>query len=411
MTPCDEPSVYKVSRVRAKHYGRSFHGPSSKPLFLLVWIWFLLFVLCASANAQVVGQRLPPWTPGTLDIHQIQTGRGNATYFVFPDGTTMLLDAGAVPGARGLEQGPARPDSTRSPADWIAHYIAQVSPRSPPALDYGVVTHYHDDHMGAIADLARSIPMSTLIDRGDQPPPPSGPVVAGYLKFRQSQRSEVLRPGDARQIRQLHNLVSNFEVRNVAANGAVWTGQGEETRSQFPAGWANLPPAEQPSENHFSIAIRIRYGLFDYFSGGDVPGVVLDRKPSWHDLETPIARAVGPVDVLVLNHHGWLDTTNDFFLETLRPRVVIIPAWHATHPDHGVLRRLLSASSKPDLFITSLLDAPRAVFSYLGPVFKSTEGHIVTRVSAGGATYQVVVLDDTDPSQLITAVHGPYSSR
>jgi beta-lactamase superfamily II metal-dependent hydrolase len=380
-------------------------------IFVFVWSWLLLLGFCRPTGAQVVGQRLPPWTPGTLDIHQIQTGRGNATYFIFPDGTTMLLDAGAVPSTQGLEQGPARPDGTRSPAGWIAHYITQVSPRTPPTLEYVVITHYHDDHMGAITELARSIPISTLIDRGDQPPPPSGSLVASYLEFRKRQKSEVFRPGRADQIRQLHNPGSSFELRNISANGEVWTGQGTNTRSQFPVGWTSLPAAEQPGENHFSIAIRIHYGLFNYFSGGDSPGVVLDHKASWQDLETPMARAVGPVDVLVLNHHGWLDTTNEFFLDTLRPRVVIIPAWHATHPDHGVLRRLLSTSSKPDLFITSLLDAPRAVFSYLGPVFKSTEGHIVTRVIAGGATYRVVILDDTDPTQLITAVHGPYSSR
>ena len=343
----------------------------------LVWgfaRWCLLLGSCWTARAQVVGQPLPPWTPGTLDIHQIQTGRGNAAYMVFPDGTTLLLDAGAVPGKRGLEQGPARPDETRSPAEWIAHYITQVSPRTPATLDYAIVTHYHDDHMGAIKELATNIPISMLIDRGDQPPPPSGPVVASYLEFRKGQRYEVFRPGRNNQIQQLHNPGPTFEVRNIAANGEVWTGNDSTTLSQFPADWRSLPLSEQPGENHFSIAIRIRYGMFRYFSGGDSPGVVLDRKPYWQDLETPIARAVGPVDVLVLDHHGWLDSTNEFFLDSLRPRVVIIPAWHATHPDHGVLRRLLSSNSKPDLFITSLLDAPRAVFSYLGPVFKAGRG-------------------------------------
>ena len=34
--------------------------------------------------------------PGTLDIHHISTGRGNATFFVLPDGTTLLVDAGAA---------------------------------------------------------------------------------------------------------------------------------------------------------------------------------------------------------------------------------------------------------------------------------------------------------------------------
>ena len=147
-------------------------------------------------------------------------------------------------------------------------------------------------------------------------------------------------------------------------------GRGSRDPLSVSGGLGQSSDSGPTDENDFSIAIRIRYGLFDYFSGGDAVGVVLDRKPSWHDLETPIARAVGPVDVLVLNHHGWLDTTNQFFLDTLQPRAVIIPAWHATHPDHGVLRRLISANGKPDLFITSLLDAPRAVFSYLGRLQK-----------------------------------------
>ena len=31
---------------------------------------------------------MKPWTPGTLDIHHINTGRGDSTLFIFPDGTT-----------------------------------------------------------------------------------------------------------------------------------------------------------------------------------------------------------------------------------------------------------------------------------------------------------------------------------
>ncbi|MCS2813728.1 hypothetical protein NXX52_13340 [Bacteroides ovatus] len=41
-----------------------------------------------------VYEYLPEWQAGYLDIHQISTGRGNAAYLIFPDGTTMLLDAG-----------------------------------------------------------------------------------------------------------------------------------------------------------------------------------------------------------------------------------------------------------------------------------------------------------------------------
>lgn len=228
--------------------------------------------------------------------------------------------------------------------------------------------------------------------------------------------AEALKPGRADQIAAVRNGAPypDFEVRNVAANGEIWTGQGTATRQAFPAGWPALAKDLQPGENSFSAALRIRYGRFRYFTGGDLVGVPLDGLPAWHDLETPVARALGPVDVLVLNHHGWLDTTNPFFLQTLQPRVVIVPAWHASHPDHGVLRRLLSPRVYPnpaDLFTTTLLDAPRAVFGYLRNPFKSAEGHIVVRVEPGGAVYQVVILDDRDSAHLVTAIYGPYRSR
>ncbi len=44
--------------------------------------------------AQTVGEVLPDWTPGILDIHEISTGRGCATFSMLPDGTTLLYDAG-----------------------------------------------------------------------------------------------------------------------------------------------------------------------------------------------------------------------------------------------------------------------------------------------------------------------------
>jgi hypothetical protein len=169
-----------------------------------------------------------------------------------------------------------------------------------------------------------------------------------------------------------------------------------------------------PNENQFSIALRIRYGAFDYFTGGDLVGTLLDGVPDWHDLETPVAQAIGAVDAAVLNHHGWLDSTNAFFLRTLNPQVVIVPAWHASHPDHGVLRRLRSPEWKPappDLFITRLLEAPRAVMGYLRSPFKSTDGHIALRVEPGGATYRIFVLNAEEERPSVREVFGPYSSR
>jgi len=93
---------------------------------------------------------------------------------------------------------------------------------------------------------------------------------------------------------------------------------------------------------------------------------------------------------------------------------VIVPAWHVTHPDHNVFRRLLTTCIYPgprDLFATTLLEAPRTIFSYLGEKFKSTSGHIVIRVAPGGSSYHVLILDDAGERHAITAIHGPYEAR
>ena len=41
----------------------------------------------------IVGKPLPLWTEGCLDIHHINTGRGESAFYILPDGTTMLIDA------------------------------------------------------------------------------------------------------------------------------------------------------------------------------------------------------------------------------------------------------------------------------------------------------------------------------
>ena len=38
------------------------------------------------------GGPLPAWQEGELDIHHINTGRGEASFFIFPDGTNQLVD-------------------------------------------------------------------------------------------------------------------------------------------------------------------------------------------------------------------------------------------------------------------------------------------------------------------------------
>ncbi len=391
---------------------------------------------------QKIGDVLSPWTPGVLDIHHINTGKGESVLFVLPDGTTLLVDAGATGQSKPRVTDP-RPDGSRTPGDWISRYIDHMlAGNLEKTLDYAVVTHFHDDHMGyatddskwsktgnyrlsGITEVGDRFRFTKLIDRGwpeyNYPEPLNSPFMQNYksfIEFHRQQhglRMERFQPGRNDQITLVHQpkRYANFEIRNVAANGEVWTGVGSNTARQFPP-IESVPDGDRPSENMCCIAFRLSYGRFDYFTGGDIVGIPDEGAPLWHDVETPVARAVGPVDVHELNHHGYLDSQNAFFLSALRPRVCILQAWSPSHPTPRTLRRLLSRRLYPgprDIFATNLMEENRVVIGDNLEKLKSRQGHIVVRVEPGGESYRITILDDSAESFRINAVHGPYPSQ
>ncbi len=403
----------------------------------------LFFTLSAAmAYAQTVGEILPPWTQGTLDIHQISTGRGNSALFIFPDGTTMLVDAGAQGGTVNPRWVPARPDDSRTPGEWIIRYVRQMLRHdSSPRLDHVLLTHFHSDHMGqitgsskqsksgeyklaGITEVGEEIPIGHIMDRGwpdyRYPAPLTDTNVQNYRAFLKWQsahgglRIERFQPGSSEQVILLRapSAYPNFAVRNLMANGEVWTGVGRETRRQFPE-LSDVPAADRPSENMCSAGFRLSYGRFDYYTGGDIPGIPFEGFPMWHDVETPVAQVVGPVEVALMNHHGYIDSQNAFFVGALRPRVWILNVWESAHPTGRVYSRLQSTRIYPgprDIFATQMHDANRLVVVGLDRL-ASDHGHIVVRVAAGGESYKVIILDDKAETYRVTAVHGPYESR
>ena len=386
----------------------------------------LLPVLILAAPAPppdpAVGQVLPAWTPGTLDIHHINTGRGNATFFRLPDGTTLLVDAGdgGNPPPRGT---PPRPDGSRPPGEWIARYVQAMG---ATALDYAYLTHFHSDHMNAMVDVAGRLPVRAMIDRGWPDYAYPGPDHAefknpGFVKYREFLAGGTVKParlqaGRNDQIVLLADpkAYPQFEVRNIAANGEVWTGGTTSVARRVFPDVATLPREDWPTENMSSLAIRMRYGKFDYFSGGDMPGNVRPGYPAWQDVETPVAKATGPVDVALLNHHGNRDSQNAFLVSTLRPRVWVFHVWSSDHPAHDVLDRMLSTRLYPgprDVFSTNMIEANRIVIGPMLDRLAASQGHVVVRVAPGGAAYRVIVLDDSAETYAVKSVHGPYDAR
>lgn len=381
------------------------------------------------------------WQEGYLDIHHLNTARGNATFFIFPDGTTMLFDAGAkkIPPGKEHEYFPIPPPDSLAAGGWMAHYIKQVIPADKmPQIDYAVISHFHDDHYGqidssskksnqfdyqlsGITEVGDQLPIKTLIDRGY--PMYNYPVdlkafykkdktFVNYLAFINEQKVsnglivEGLIAGSNDQIKlKTHpDGFKTFSVRNVKANATIWSGKGNDTFDyQFNS---SLVKEGELDENALSLVLKVSYGPFDYYTGGDLTGYT-----EWgdFDLETPVAKAVGKVEALALNHHGYYDATNSFFLKTLSPKVVVHQVIHDPHYQRGVLKRL---STYPfHVFTYNMHDTKRKTFSAeVSKLYQSTRGHIIIRVMPGGSQYYVYILDDKRIDLRLIQQFGPYTS-
>jgi hypothetical protein len=242
-----------------------------------------------------------------------------------------------------------------------------------------------------------------------------------YFSFTAQQQKkgmsmQPLKVGSRTQLHLLHDAKAfpSFFIRNVKANDKIWTGKDSTFKQHFPT-IDTMNGRTWPDENSLSLAITIHYGPFIYYTGGDNPGNVFAGDNPLRDVETPMAKAIGEVDVATMDHHGNRDAVNEFQVKTLKPRVWIGQTWSSDHPGHEVLIRATSQhlyKEPRDMFATNMLEANRLV---IGPLidrsYKSQQGHIVIRVMPGGDKYYIIILDDAKESMPVKAVFGPYLSK
>ncbi len=387
---------------------------------------------------QWIGHVLPDWEEGCLDIHAINTGRGESTLYILPDGTTMLVDAAGS--TMGMDDDPIpptapKPNGSITSGQVIINYVKHFIRPANTKLNYLLLTHFDTDHMGnfdtslpmapagnfrmgGITEVGASLAFDKLIDRGWEYPKnrASETRIANYRTFinwaktAYSATYEEFDVGKNDQIvlKKNPSKYTDFSVRNLFANGYVWTGAGSEKRNTFPS-VENILAAD-PAENVYSIAFHLKYGRFDLFAGGDLQ--YNDKSNyAWKDVEAPVAQVMTAVDVMKANHHGTSNCNSQALLNKLSPKAIFIHTWRDVQANAETLGRMYTASPDCKIFLTNTTDPNKERLSAHLAKLNSLDGHIVIRVQPDELfTYCVYILDDTNENYIVKKAFGPYFS-
>ena len=234
----------------------------------------------------------------TLDIYVIDVEGGNATLFVAPSGESLLMDTGNGGAA-----------ATRD-ADRI---MAAVKDAALTRIDHLITTHWHGDHFGAMAEVAKRIPIRHFVDHG--PSVQSQPASDVFLKetypalYGRAKRT-IAKPGDRIPI-------AGLDWRIVTSAGASIMAPLPGGGKPNPHCAAHKPQDVDSTENAQSVGSVITFGRFRAVHLGDL---------TWNkefDLMCPTNR-IGTADVFFVSHHGQPVSNAEVLVHALQSRVAIM---------------------------------------------------------------------------------------
>lgn len=258
---------------------------------------FTLSLILAGSFSFARAQEKPGKTRTTLDVYVIDVEGGNAVLFVGPSGESILMDTGNVPPGAARDAG---------------RIMAAAHDAGLTQIDHLIITHWHGDHFGGLAELAPQIPIREFIDHGPNVQP--GQAADDFLrdtypKLIANAKHTVAKPGD-----KIH--MTGVDVTVVASAGEI-------IKTPLPGGGkpnpecTNFKAGENNAEDPESVGIHITFGKFRAVHLGDL------TKNKEFELMCPNNR-LGTVDVLLGLHHGQASSNSPVMVHALHPRVAIM---------------------------------------------------------------------------------------
>ena len=254
-------------------------------------------LLCLGLGAVSRGSAAP--RKDNLHIYFVDVEGGQATLFVTPKGQSLLIDTG-WPGNDGRDAG---------------RIVAAARKAGLSKIDYVLITHFHQDHVGGVSQLAARIPIGTFIDHGENRETDNAATVKDWQAYQAvlatgKHKHITAKPGDVLPIKGMRATI-------VTSDGALiekpLSGAGQEN--------PNCKGAEQypadTTENLRSLGTFIRFGKLRILDLGDLT----------HDKEMqlmcPVNR-IGKVDIYIVSHHGLAQSGSPALVYGIAPRVAIM---------------------------------------------------------------------------------------
>lgn len=256
--------------------------------------------------AAVLCAAFPAAQSKTLDIYVLDVEGGNATLFVTPARESVLIDTG--------NGGP----SAARDADRI---MAAVKDAGLAQIDALVTSHWHTDHMGAMAELANRIPIRHYIDHGANVQP-AAPIDAflrdTYPGLLAKSRHTAVKAGERLPLKDIEwRFVTSG--RESIANPLPGAGRANPHCTGFTPHEMN-PVSGQPvgnTEDEHSVGSHVTFGRFRALYLADFP---------WNkefELMCPDNR-LGTVEFLLVSRHGQHSSNSQALVHAVRPRVAVI---------------------------------------------------------------------------------------